>query len=599
MAITHGEGPMMVLAGPGSGKTFVLTQRIHYLIHSLGISPEQILVITFTKLAAKEMKERFMRLQGEGYLPVTFATFHAFFFSILRLTGEYQLSQIITDHDKIKILRMICAKYQEFTDLHTELLSALAQEICDVKKRGIAPVDYVSYLLDPALFRNIYREYVSYTRQERKLDFDDLMLQCHCLLTERRDLLRMLQERYTYLLIDEFQDIEDGQFQIMRLLASRYRNLFVVGDDDQAIYGFRGASPGLMIDFPKIYPDAKTVTLKCNYRSTGAIVSAAQSVILENRFRIRKAIKPVKESGGAVEMTEYPTMQAEVQGLITKIKALKCRKGSVAVICRTSKDLSRIALRLKEEQIPFLMKEELTNPYLHKDATLIEAVLRFAAGDHRRAWFLKFSTRIFGIVDREKIPPLVDLAGLRKSHPSANVRRTLNVLEEDLMMITKLPSFAAINYMDRGMHLFPEKGEAFLLLSEMAKRHPDPMEYVALMDQLRDIQVKALPQQQRSVKITLLTMHASKGLEFDTVILPFVNEKTMPHHRAITSRQIEEERRLFYVAMTRAKEALFISYHIPGQSGGDCPSRFLTPLRKLHDCSKMKCNNIHQETEHS
>jgi DNA helicase-2/ATP-dependent DNA helicase PcrA len=242
-AITFGDGTMLVLAGPGSGKTFTVTQRIKYLIENHNVKPEDILVITFTKAAAMEMQERFVGLNGGKIYPVNFGTFHAIFFQILRYTYKFTAENIIREGDKYRLLGQIISELPDEIDTSTDTLQRILSEISRVKNNGLSPQDIESETVSQAQFEFIFDAYKQQMNKNRLVDFDDMVLLCRNLLVERPDTLKLWQQRFKYILVDEFQDISPLQYEVVRMLAKPQDNLFIVGDDDQSIYGFRGSKP--------------------------------------------------------------------------------------------------------------------------------------------------------------------------------------------------------------------------------------------------------------------------------------------------------------------------------------------------------------------
>ncbi len=596
--MTHGDGPMMVLAGPGSGKTFVLTQRIYYLITSLGISPDQILVITFTRLAANEMKARFLQLCRGRYYPVTFATFHSFFFSVLKTYLHYQTSDLLTDGEKRELLRFICRNYPETESADRELAGSLLEEIEEVKKKRLAIKEYESYHVSTALFRRIYQDYLNILNMRHKLDFDDLMLRCHDLLRERGAILKELRMRYRYLLIDEFQDIEQEQFDIMKMIAYPSNHLFVVGDDDQSIYGFRGSDPMIMQQFEEEYPAAKRIILQKNYRSDASVIQASQKLIRENKFRIDKQIYPVHPFGERVFLDAYENQYLEdlaVAEKITQNLALGDAH-TVAVICRTMQGYAGIAIQLRLLGVSYRVSCDVKNPYDCPETEVVSSILQFTLGDHRRGLFLKFMNVPMRYIRRDDLPEMIDLNRLQRFYAGSRTAESIGRLREDLSELGKMSPYAAVCMIRYGFaaeealrNTAEEGRNIWDLMLDAARNEQSLSAYVAHLDQLRHLDPvgeKTSSKQsddsgQGDVKVSLLTMHASKGLEFDAVYLPGLNEKMMPHHRALTDTAIEEERRLLYVAMTRARHRLNLSYHQSGAGSSAYPSRFLSPLADI------------------
>ena len=266
-AIRHKEGPALVLAGPGSGKTTVITNRIRYLTEKAGVNPSSILVITFTRAAAREMRERYERMVPEGGGRVSFGTFHSVFFLILKLAYRYQASDIVREEQRTLFIREMLEKTELESEDEAELVRSILSEISAVKGEGMRPEHYYPKSCSQEIFRRLYEGYENELRRRHLLDFDDMLSMCWELFSQRKDILGAWQEKYKYILVDEFQDINRLQYEIVKMLALPENNLFIVGDDDQSIYRFRGAKPELMLGFEKDYPGAARILLATNYRS--------------------------------------------------------------------------------------------------------------------------------------------------------------------------------------------------------------------------------------------------------------------------------------------------------------------------------------------
>ena len=284
-AITHGKGPALILAGPGSGKTLVITQRVKNLIEKRHIRPSNILVITFTKAAATQMKERFTILMGEGRYPVTFGTFHAVFFSVLKNAYHYTAQNIIREEKKYQILYDIIHRMELEYEDEQEFMSGVLSEISLVKNEGLDLAHYYAKNCAADIFRKIYQQYEAGKQRAGLIDFDDMLVYTYELFRERKDILVLWQKQYPYILIDEFQDINKLQFEIVKMMALPHNNLFVVGDDDQSIYRFRGSKPELMLGFTKSYPEAEKILLDTNYRSDREIIKARSWHRVHSRAR--------------------------------------------------------------------------------------------------------------------------------------------------------------------------------------------------------------------------------------------------------------------------------------------------------------------------
>ena len=318
-AIRHKDGPMLVLAGPGSGKTLVITERTRHLITEYGINPENILVITFTRAAATEMKERFLRLMGGKSSTVTFGTFHAVFFMILKHAYHYQAENIIREEQRVSCMREIIKRHRLEYEDESEFIAALLGEIGLVKNSGISLDHYYSTNCGEEVFRRVYSEYHEYLYAHHLIDFEDMLLYTWELFKERKDILAAWQKKYPYILIDEFQDINQIQFEVVKLLAGEQRNLFVVGDDDQSIYRFRGAKPEIMLRFEREIPGTKTVLLDTNYRSQANIVEDALNLIGHNKERFQKRIRAALPAETGVEYAVFEDQRKENLRIIRDI----------------------------------------------------------------------------------------------------------------------------------------------------------------------------------------------------------------------------------------------------------------------------------------
>lgn len=390
-AICHKNGPAMVLAGPGSGKTLVITRRVEYLIKKYGVRPEQILVITFTKAAAKEMRERFARITKEDRFPVTFGTFHGIYYGILKWAYRMNASNIFSEEEKMMLLREVIAGMELEIEDEKEFLQGIASEIGQIKNNRLSLEKYESSNCSDQMFCQIYEEYERRRKLLKKIDFDDMLVLCYELFQKRPDILQMWQKKFQYILIDEFQDINQVQYDVIRMLALPENNLFIVGDDDQSIYRFRGARPEIMLGFSKDYPNAKSIILDVNYRSTKAVVSAARRVIERNKNRYQKEIITVNDQGDNVHIQEvrHPVEESHyVREQIAKAVAAGTEPSQIAVLYRTNTEPRALVETFMEYHIPFQMKEHLPNLYEHFIGRDFQAYMRMALGGRDRGDFL-------------------------------------------------------------------------------------------------------------------------------------------------------------------------------------------------------------------
>ena len=316
-AVMHKDGPMMVLAGPGSGKTLVITKRIQYLISRYQIPPQRILVITFTRAAANEMKERFWRLAGET-LPVSFGTFHSVFFTILKYAYHYSADNILPEHKKYDFIREIITDHELEIDDEADFMRQIIQEISLVKGQMIPLAYYHSGCCGDEVFKEIYRAYEEKLHENRWIDFDDILVYTYELLKEREDIRKAWQQKFPYILIDEFQDINKIQYEIVKMLAGETKNLFIVGDDDQSIYKFRGARPELMLNFPKDFENTRQVILNRNYRCGEEIVQVAEDIISYNTKRFEKKMQAREDAASMVEVRTFKDHYEENKHIIYK-----------------------------------------------------------------------------------------------------------------------------------------------------------------------------------------------------------------------------------------------------------------------------------------
>lgn len=600
-AIAHRTGPMMVLAGPGSGKTTVITNRAKALIEEYGVKPERILVITFTKAAALEMRERFETLMGAP-CGVNFGTFHAIYFKILKYAYHYDAACIIKEEERYQFFRDFITKLDLEIEDEKEFIDGILSEISLVKGERVDIGHYYSMNCPEDDFKKIYQAYEGMLRKTNKIDFDDMLLLCYELLTQRADILAMWQNIYEYILIDEFQDINRVQYDIIRLLALPQNNLFIVGDDDQSIYRFRGAKPEIMLNFPGDYPECKQVLLDVNYRSAEDIVVAAGRLIAANTKRFPKKIRAVHPAGHALRLLEYADVKAQNEALVRELLLYHEKGGQyrdVAVLYRTNTQPGALAEKFMEYNIPFSMKDSLPNLYEHWLAKDLLAYIRLALGETDRALYFRIMNRPKRYLSREAFPePNVDLSKVKQYYYSqagkGYVLERIGKLEEDLRLIAKTSPYAAISYIRRAVGYDDylreyaakrriHEEELFDLLAQLqeaAREYGTFAEWFVHMEEYRDELIKqsAVKNDRARDAVTFMTFHGSKGLEFPAVYIVDANEGITPHHKAVVNEDMEEERRMFYVAATRAKKALTITYTKDRFNKKQEVSRFATEL---------------------
>lgn len=600
-AVAHNEGPCMVLAGPGSGKTLTIAKRIEYLIMKYKVRPEEILVITFTKYAAWEMKNRTRSICGPSSYAVTFGTFHGIYYGILKWAYRLNQSNLLSDEEKYRILREILPgidwDQEPEADEEKDYLQELAIEIGNVKNNCMDIEEYEPVKYTTEKFRKLYRTYEETKKKYRKIDFEDMLIQCRDLFMKRPDILKKWQEKFQYILVDEFQDVNQAQYDVVRMLAAPQDNLFVVGDDDQSVYGFRGANPGIMKEFMKDYPKARQILLDVNYRSSGYIVKGALRVIGNNKIRFEKKIEAFRKPDETVHVQEVKDPVQEAEYVLERIREYR-EKGvsytEMAVLYRTNVDARAMSELMTEYQIPFVMKEHLNNIYEHFIALDMISYLRLSQGEYDRKYFLQIANRPNRYLTRESMKTgNVSYESLRRYYRDKDwMVDRIDQLEWDMKMICDKTPYAAIQYIRKrmGYDEFLKEYAAYRKISSedlfavLEEIWQNSKGYGTIKEWFEHIESygKMLKEQNKKngekEGVNLMTMHAAKGLEFDTVFVIEANEGSCPYKKATADEEIEEERRLFYVAMTRAKRKLVISY-VKEKNGKDLlPSRFVSEL---------------------
>jgi len=596
----------MVLAPPGSGKTLIVTERTRYLIEESEVRPDQILVITFTRYAAREMKERFERLTAGKNYPVTFGTFHSIFYGILKCAYGIGANNLMSEKESSVLLQEVLDQ----TDIESapevedeeELVRELLREVGMVKNGLYHLKDFHSKYLTQDEFAEVFRSYEHQKKELKKFDFDDMLVQCYALFRKKPEILQGWQKRFQYILIDEFQDINRVQYEVIRMLAAPRYNLFVVGDDDQSIYGFRGAKPELMLYMKQEFPALRTISLTVNYRSTEFITGAAARVILHNDTRFYKRVQSFRGRGQNVHVQEVLDEQEEAQYVTEEIqKKLDqgIKPGEIAVLFRTAVQARMISEILSEHRIPFEMRDYVTNFYKHFIVKDMMAYLQLAAGKRDRSLFLTICNRPLRYLARNSMENRqVDFEDLRKFYCDKDwMLDIIDQFDVDVRMMKNMAPYAAIQYIRKKIgyddflkeyaekHQIPWK-QLMDVMAELEERSKNFKSYdeweihiAKYTQELEEQQAKARKiKGERENKVQLMTIHSAKGLEFEDVFVIHANEGEIPHQKAEKKDEIEEERRLFYVALTRAKNNLCISYITQKNGNSIKPSRFVEEL---------------------
>ncbi len=590
-AAKHHKGACLVLAGPGSGKTFVITNRLVHMVRELKIPGEHILVITFTKAAALEMEARFKKLLPD--VQPWFGTFHSCFYYILRNSFTSIPTRFISTEEKHRILREICdevlGKDYEIEFEEVERLLGLYMN------NGLSMQKMPEYAdLTPEHLRQLYSSFHKALAEYGYMDFDDLMLCCYQVLKDNPELRKRWREQFQYILIDECQDMNVLQYEIVKLLSGPEKNIFMVGDDDQSVYRFRGARVELMQRFIEEYKPVSQIHLDKNFRSTAEIVESSLKVIEQNKKRFDKIITAAKadhpvSTGHTPERTGVHIKSFELRRDMYENVFEQLQKGDItslnnnAIIYRTNQELRNMAYKLRGKGIPYVSKEDRKSIFDEDWYLDIEAYIRLGLGSLDRQYVLRIANKPNRFIKREQ---LISISRLPESLASA------------VKHIRSMRPYLAVKYiwsgigygrwLERNLGMDTEQFDAiteqFEEIQQEMKDFRSLEDWLTHVEEDRMKQKENLKENQQSKEqvhgrgVRLLTMHASKGLEFDTVFLLDVNKGKIPKGSKLSVEELEEERRLFYVAMTRAKKHLHIYYVKGGKDRALQPSVFLDPI---------------------
>ncbi len=629
-AVLATEGPLSVLAGAGSGKTRVLTHRIAYLIEELGVSPYSILTLTFTNKAANEMKERIKTLIGEKANDIWAGTFHSICVRILRMNIEsigYDSNFVIYDMTDQKTLIKDCIKEKRLNDKMFDP-SSMINFISSQKDKMITPEMFLNE------FSSDYREkekgelyalYQKKLKQNNALDFDDLIGKTIDLFTENKEVLEYYQNKFKYILVDEYQDTNKAQYMLVKLLSDKHKNICVVGDADQSIYKFRGADIRNILDFEKDYPESKTIMLEQNYRSTQNILKAANSVIENNSDRKPKALWTDNTEGSCINIFNAANEHAESDFIITKINELKDGKSfnDFAVLYRTNAQSRVIEEGLIKGNIPYKIvgglkfydrkeikdiigylrviqnpvdnvsfKRIINTPKRGIGKTTLDKVeLLSIENDESIYSALLDAENIVGLSARAqtKLKDFISLLGTFMAMKELlSVKELIEKVIETTGYVKELEIEGTIEARGRIENI--EELLSVAIDYERTAESSNLEDFLANILLVSDINSEELTE-----TVTLMTLHSAKGLEFPVVFMTGMEEGLFPSGRSMTEEdQLEEERRLCYVGITRAEEELFMSYAsvrmLYGKTNYNAPSRFLReiPESLLESCNKDK-----------
>ena len=615
-AVTHGDGPMLVFAGAGSGKTRVLTHRIAYLIDVKGVNPYNILAVTFTNKAAREMKERVVALAGKLGELVMIGTFHAFCARLLRREADlfHPPNFTIYDADDQRALVKQAMEQLEISTTRTNP-AAILGAISDAKNELIGPGQYKDQNYFQELVRRVYPVYQDLLRQNSALDFDDLIMETVEYLQDHPDRLEHYASRFQHILVDEYQDTNHAQYVLVNLLASRHRNVFVVGDDDQSVYSWRGADIRNILEFERDYPDVREIKLEQNYRSTQTILDAAHGVISQNVGRKPKQLWTENETGPQIHLFHAYNEEEEASFVTNEIGRLvaggEVTAGDCAVMYRTNAQSRALEEAFIRANLPYILVGG-TRFYERKEIKDVVAYLRLLANPNdgltlRR--IINVPPRKIGATSvqllrrwaRENGQPLLaaleragDIEGLAPAAQRAlsNFAAMIGELREAATRLTVLELLDEVvqrvryqDYIQDDSEQGEERWSNILELRTVARDYADEPPDDGLRSFLENVSLLGETDEMVDDRpsVTLMTLHAAKGLEFRVVFLVGVEENLFPHSRSLYDpKQMEEERRLCYVGITRAKERLYLVHAARrtyfGNTMVNAPSRFLTDI---------------------
>ncbi len=602
-AVNHFKGSMIVLAGPGSGKTTVVTYRVKNLIENYNVMPSNILVITFTKAASVEMKERFLAMNVENGERVTFGTFHALFFRIIRLYCGYTTENIISEEEKWNFLRNTINESELDVDDEDEYINTFISEFSLMKNELMDIKTYKAVNMPDDEFKFMVKKYEGYKSRNEKIDFDDMLYICYKVLSENDDVLSMWRNKYKYILIDEFQDINKAQYECIKMLAEPNNNVFAVGDDDQSIYSFRGARPDFLIDFPKNFEGTKKVVLDINYRSTDSIIKLSSRVIRNNKNRYEKNVRGTGKAGKVAILLKPDNTSVEAELICERIQK-RIDNGiplsEIAVIYRTNTQGGIFARFLSDKNIAYNLKDSILNIYDHFITKDIIAYMRFAKDTTRNSDLARIINKPKRYISKDTIAEAQKLSGplIKTLYQLPSLRsfqeQRLDELLSHVFQIKKRKPYEAIKYIrnivsyDDYLEDYAEYRKTNILslkeiadeILESAKDKETFEEFFEYIDELSEKIKNDKKNFGKNLEnaVTLSTMHSAKGLEFDTVFIPSAVEGVIPHEKSKTQEEIEEERRLFYVGVTRAKNRLYISEIAERYDKSTKRSRFIKEL---------------------
>ncbi|MCX7990995.1 MAG: UvrD-helicase domain-containing protein [Proteobacteria bacterium] len=612
-AVTHFYGPLLVLAGAGSGKTRTIIYRIAYLINNYGVNPKSVLALTFTNKAAREMINRLRNFpKGEHLRNVLATTFHSFGFIFIKENQDIIANgrdlQIIDEEDQLKVISEVVRMLDiDKDELPPKIIKGV---INDWKNQGVSLSEYVvdkffgGYLTD--IYQSVLTAYEELKKERGVLDFGDLLYVMYNILKNNDKVLEKYEKRFPFILVDEYQDTNPIQYKILKLLCKNNRNLTVVGDDDQSIYSFRGAEIRNILDFKKDFPDAKIIHLSKNYRSTKNIIEVANSVISKNRQRMRKELYPVKGCGERISLFKNNNEKEEAERILKKIKELtECGYSfnDIAIFYRTNNLSRRFEDILRKEKIPYKIYGSIRF-YNRREVKDILSLIRFLINKEDLLSFQRLMGYAIEGVGKSTVDKI-----LLKAKETKDIKKAIESITEVsgrgkiglalkgfLSLIEKLESAfmkqSPSDFIDLALDLLSYKehlrkdvkddkelDERLKNIEELkvalTENQRDGKDY---LDFINEIVIEDIEKNENLNSVTLMTVHSAKGLEFPVVFVTALEDDIFPHIFSKNENNIEEERRLFYVAITRAKERLFLSYALTRNNKNQRISPFLNDI---------------------
>ena len=608
-AVNHLDGPCMVLAGPGSGKTRVITYRIANMVVNKNIKPTSILAISFTKASSIEMKNRALSLSNDFRMnKVTYGTFHSVFFRILRYFENYNIESILDEKTKRIGLKNILKGLNIENADDDETIGQVINEISYVKNELMDKRDFKSEVLTNDEFIKVYNFYEEYKQQMNKIDFDDMLIKTYELLKNNKAALDRVRSVYRYILVDEFQDINKVQFEALKLIANPSNNIFVVGDEDQSIYGFRGSRPDFLLEFEEYFSNTKKVLLDINYRSKGEIINIANRLIEKNTNRYEKVIKCGQGNGAKVNYISPEDSEEEAvyiaKDIKNKVQEDYTEYTDFAVIYRTNIQSRALVDVFMDMRIPFVVKDSIVTIYDHWAAQDILAYLRIGVNPNSNKDWIRIINKPFRYISKDNLNLIKDEPDFINSlinkcdlHPKQV--KTINDLDIDISYVKGLNPKNAISYirttLDYDRYILDycanRKIKTNGLIEILNELESSATNFKTIQEYLEHIErVKSEIVDNKNKKETdgviFTTMHSAKGLEFKNVYIIGANEGTIPHEKSYEiddeekkNDQIEEERRLMYVAITRAEENICISSPINKYGKRVSKSRFVEDIK--------------------